>query len=138
MITKNTIFLFKNSLLGFLLFMFSSLSAQQNQLISGNITDVNNIPIAGVNILEKSNSRNGVVSDFDGNFAINIKPNSILTFSYVGYETQVIKITTETILKIILQEDLSSLDEITIVAYGKQKKSSVIAAWSYIKIHTKK
>lgn len=83
--------------------------------------DINNIPIPGVNILEESNPRNGTVSDFDGNFAISITPNSTLTFSYVGYETQSVKITTETTLKIILQEDLSSLDEITIVAYGKQK-----------------
>ena len=128
MITKNTITFFKNSLLGFLLLTLFNLSAQQKQLISGNIRDVNNIPIPGVNILEESNPRNGTVSDFDGNFAISITPNSTLTFSYVGYETQSVKITTETTLKIILQEDLSSLDEITIVAYGKQKKSSVIAA----------
>ena len=128
MITKNTITFFKNSLLGFLLLTLFNLSAQQKQLISGNIRDVNNIPIPGVNILEESNPRNGTVSDFDGNFAISITPSSTLTFSYVGYETQSVKITTETTLKIILQEDLSSLDEITIVAYGKQKKSSVIAA----------
>jgi len=121
MITKNTITFFKNSLLGFLLLTLFNLSAQQKQLISGNIMDINNIPIPGVNILEESNPRNGTVSDFDGNFAISITPNSTLTFSYVGYETQSVKITTETTLKIILQEDLSSLDEITIVAYGKQK-----------------
>ena len=128
MITKNTITFFKNSLLGFLLLTLFNLSAQQKQLISGNIRDINNIPIPGVNILEESNPRNGTVSDFDGNFTISITPNSTLTFSYVGYETQVVKITTKTTLKIILLEDLSSLDEITIVAYGKQKKSSVIAA----------
>ena len=128
MITENTIPFFKNSFLGFLLLTLFNVSAQQNQLISWNIIDINNTPIAGVNILEQSNSRNGAVSDFDGNFAISITPNSTLTFSYVGYETQSVKITTETTLKIILQQDLSSLDEITRVAYGKQKKSSVIAA----------
>ena len=84
--------------------------------------------IPGVNILEESNPSNGAVSDFDGNFSINIKPNSLLTFSYVGYETQVINVSTDTNLKIILKEDLSALEEVTVVAYGKQKKSSVIAA----------
>ena len=102
MITKNTILFFKNSFLGFLLLTLFNLSAQQNQLISGNISDVNSNPIPGVNILEQSNPRNGTVSDFDGNFTISIAPNSTLTFSYVGYETQVVKITTKTTLKIIL------------------------------------
>ncbi|MGY8925580.1 MAG: carboxypeptidase-like regulatory domain-containing protein, partial [Flavobacteriales bacterium] len=85
MITKNTILFFKNSFLGFLLLTLFNLSAQQNQLISGNISDVNSNPIPGVNILEQSNPRNGTVSDFDGNFTISIAPNSTLTFSYVGY-----------------------------------------------------
>jgi len=91
----------------FFLFVFVSLLAQQNQRVSGNVSDVNSTPIPGVNILEESNPSNGAVSDFDGNFSINIKPNSILTFSYVGYETQVINVSTETNLKIILKEDLS-------------------------------
>ena len=110
------------------LFVFVSLLAQQKQRVSGNVSDVNSTPIPGVNILEESNPSNGAVSDFDGNFSINIKPNSLLTFSYVGYETQVINVSTDTNLKIILKEDLSALEEVTVVAYGKQKKSSVIAA----------
>jgi hypothetical protein len=63
MITKNTITFFKNSLLGFFLLTLFNLSAQQKQLISGNIRDINNIPIPGVNILEESNPRNGTVSN---------------------------------------------------------------------------
>ena len=128
MISQSLLYFTKKHITFIFLFVFVSLFAQQNRLISGNIIDVNNIPIAGVNILDESNSRNGAISDFDGNFSILVTPNSTLTFSYVGYETQVVKITTETILKIILQEDLSSLEEVTVVAYGKQKKSSVIAA----------
>ena len=128
MITKSAIILLKKLFIGAFLFMISSITAQQNQLITGNVSDVNNTPIPGVNILEKTNPKNGVFSDFDGNFSINVKSNSVLIFSYVGYETQEIVINTKTNLNIILKENLYSLDEVTLVAYGKQKKSSVIAA----------
>ena len=128
MISRSVKPFFEKSILVFFLFTFLSLSAQQSKLIMGTVSDIVNTPIPGVNILEQSNPRNGTVSDFDGNFSISIKPNTILTFSYVGYETQVVTVTTETRLKIILKEDLSALEEVTVVAYGKQKKSSVIAA----------
>ena len=128
MISSITVLFSKNSFMGFFFFIFLGVSAQQQKIISGTVSDNSNTPIPGVNIIEESNPRNGVVSDFDGDFSIAINPGSRLSFSYVGYESQVVNITTETNLKIILQEDLSALDEVTVVAYGKQKKSSVIAA----------
>ena len=118
----------KNLFISIFLFIVSNITAQQNLLITGNITDINNISITGVNISEKTNPTNGVISDFDGNFSINVKPNSVLIFSFIGYETKEILIKNKTNLNIILKEDLYSLDEVTLVAYGKQKKSSVIAA----------
>ena len=121
MMIKTAIILLKNTFIGVFLFIVSSITAQQNQLITGNVSDVNNTPIPGVNISEKINPLNGVISDFDGNFSINVKPNSVLIFSYIGYETQEIIIKTKTNLNIILKEDLFSLDEVTLVAYGKQK-----------------
>ena len=118
----------KNLFISIFLFIVSNITAQQNLLITGNVTDINNISITGVNISEKTNPKNGVISDFDGNFSINVKSNSVLIFSFIGYETQEILIKNKTNLNIILKEDLYSLDEVTLVAYGKQKKSSVIAA----------
>jgi len=118
----------KRNILFFLLIVSFSLSAQKNKLVNGNITDTNNQPIPGVNIQDQSNPNIGTVSDFDGNFSISIKPNTTLIFSYVGFETQTVTITIENNLNIQLKEDLSALEEVTLVAYGKQKKASVIAA----------
>lgn len=70
MISQSLLYFTKKHITFIFLFVFVSLFAQQNRLISGNIIDVNNIPIAGVNILDESNSRNGAISDFDGNFSI--------------------------------------------------------------------
>ena len=130
---NNIIFTFfkKFSINSFLLCVFF-VNAQQKNIISGNIRDINNIPIPGVNISEDADPKNGSVSDFDGNFTIAVTINSKITFSYVGYESQTVNILSNNSLKIIMKEDLSSLDEVTIVAYGQQKKSSVIARFNHL------
>ena len=83
---------FKRTITSLLLFSFMFVHSQQKNIISGNIRDINNIPIPGVNILEDANPKNGSVSDFDGNFSIAVNINSKITFSYVGYESQTVKI----------------------------------------------
>ena len=82
----------------------------------------------GVNILEDAKTYNGAVTDFDGNFIIKASSSAKLIISYVGFITQEIQLNGQTNLAIIMEEDLFGLDEVTVVAYGEQKKQSVIAA----------
>ena len=110
----------KTSLLIF--FWFSNGLVGQNEIITGTIIDKNGAPIPGVNIIEDTDSYNGAVTDFDGNFIIKAKQNSTLIISYVGFITQEIKLDGITNLKITLEEDLFGLEEVTVVAYGEQKK----------------
>ncbi len=100
----------------------------QNLIITGTISDKTGSPIPGVNIVEDSSVYNGAVTDFDGNFIIKANPNSTLIISYVGFITQEIKLNGQSNLNITLEEDLFGLEEVTVVAYGEQKKESVIAA----------
>ena len=100
----------------------------QNTTVKGVILDEENNPIIGANILEIDNAKNGTISDFDGKFEISINFNAYIEVSYVGFKSQTLKIKDDKDLKIILTSDFQNLDEVTIVAYGKQKKSSVIAA----------
>ena len=111
-----------------LFFGFSNGIFAQSEIITGTIIDKNGNPIPGVNIIEDSDSYNGAVTDFDGNFVIKAKSNSTLIISYVGFITQEIKVNGNTNLNITLEEDLFGLEEVTVVAYGEQKKESVIAA----------
>ena len=111
-----------------LFFGFSNGIFAQSEIITGTIIDKNGDPIPGVNIIEDSDSYNGAVTDFDGNFVIKAKSNSTLIISYVGFITQEIKLNGNTNLNITLEEDLFGLEEVTVVAYGEQKKESVIAA----------
>lgn len=113
------------------LFLFASLllcSIQvllaQSQSVSGNIVDAENgMPLPGVNVVEKGTS-NGVSSDFDGNFTIEIDEGSILQFSMLGYITQEIEPEGSEI-QIELAPDTEALDEVVVTALGikREKKS---------------
>ena len=76
---------------------------------------------------------NGVTTDFDGNYLLNVKKeDAILVFSYLGFETQKISLANQSVVNVILKEDLNSLEEVQVVAFSKQKKSSVIGSVSTI------
>ena len=109
-------------------FIFVSNLVGQEKIISGVVNDSYGNPIPGVNILQETQKNNGAVTDFDGNFSIVISDESSLIFSYVGFITKKVKTINQDNLQVILEEDLMGLDEVTVVAYGTQKKASVIAA----------
>ena len=100
----------------------------QKLMVNGIVLDNENVPVVGANIIEKNSTTNGTISDFDGKFSISTNIGSSLEVSYVGFKTELITIKNDRFLKITLVENLNTLDEVTIVAYGQQKKSSVIAA----------
>tara|TARA_B100001059_G_scaffold178527_1_gene179170 strand:+ start:428 stop:3559 length:3132 start_codon:yes stop_codon:yes gene_type:complete len=116
----------------FLLFVSFWHLSSQNFLVEGTVEDNEGFPVMGANIIEQQNPLNGAVTDFDGVFKINVSENSALEISYVGYVTKTVQVNGNNIIKVVIEEDIKSLDEVTLVAYGKQKKSSVVAAVSTI------
>ena len=84
-------------------------------------------PIIGANVTIKGQSI-GTITDIDGRFIINAPANAILRITYIGYIPQEIKVENKRELKIILQEDTETLDEVVVVGYGVQKKSDVTGA----------
>ncbi len=94
---------------------------QQRKRITGTVTTDIGDPIIGVNVIEKGTS-NGVITDIDGNFAMEVAPGATLQFSYVGYNTHEVKIGNQTTLKIQLVEDTQNLNEVVVVGYGVQRK----------------
>lgn len=81
----------------------------------------------GANVLEKGTT-NGVITDIDGNFVLNVSSGATLEISYIGYVTQTIKVTNQTSLHIVLKEDSETLDEVVVVGYGTMKKSDLSGA----------
>ncbi len=114
--------------------MFAALGlptwAQQLFKVSGHVVDITGEPMIGVTIKEKGSSR-GVVTDLEGNFSIQVSRGSTIQVSYVGYSTMDIKATPK--MKIVLKEDSKILDDVVVVGYGIQKKSSVTGAISQVK-----
>lgn len=107
--------------------MFTSLYSVygQSEQITGTVLDAQGVPIPGVNIVQKGTS-NGVVTDFDGNFTIQLATGQdTLVFTYIGYQTKEIKVDNQTTLNITLQEDTQALDEVVVVGYGTTTKSDL-------------
>ncbi len=104
----------------------------QAQTIKGTVVDAKGESIIGATVLEKGTS-NGTITNFDGEFSITVSSdNATLTVSYVGYESQEIKLAARTSLKIVLREDAQTLDELVVVGYGVQKRSSVTGSVSSV------
>ena len=128
----------KKSIFNLFIVLIAFCTGIQAQSISGSITDSeDNQPLAGVNIIVEGES-NGAVSDFDGNFTIsNFESGSVLVFSYVGYKTFNLKVSSQEILdfqniKVSMDKDLSQLDEVIVIGYGSQKLSDISGAVSTV------
>ena len=105
--------------------------AQQPIAVSGHVTDNTGEPFIGVSILEKGTS-NGVITDINGEYRINVKSGAVLVFSYIGFTTQEVKVTGST-LNVTLKEDTQIIDEVVVIGYGVQKKSNVTGSISSVK-----
>jgi TonB-linked SusC/RagA family outer membrane protein len=96
-------------------------SVQQTKQASGHVTDSQG-PLIGATVMEKGTT-NGTVTDFDGNFTLNVKPGATLVVSYVGYESQEVKAGTN--LHITLKEDGHVVNEVVVIGYGTQRREAV-------------
>ncbi|HYX08280.1 MAG TPA: carboxypeptidase-like regulatory domain-containing protein, partial [Bacteroidales bacterium] len=101
---------------------------QQQNTVTGQVTDQNNEPIPGVTVLEKG-TQNGVTTDLKGNYSINVAgEESVLVFSFVGMETQEIPVGNQTQINVVMNETFANLDEVVVVGYGVQKKKLTTGA----------
>lgn len=87
-------------------------------------------PLIGVTV--QANKTNGTVTDLDGKFSIKAKPDDVLTFSYIGYTTQQVKINGRKYLEVNLSADDLTLNDVVVVGYGSQKKVNLTGSVSSI------
>ena len=105
---------------------------QQDQTVTGIISDSEGVPLAGASILEKGTS-NGTQSDFDGNFTLDLTDgNAVLVASYVGFATEEIPVNGQSTINITLQESAEGLEEVVVIGYGTVKKSDLTGSVSSI------
>lgn len=101
-------------------------------VVKGRVIDATGAPIIGATIKEASTS-NGTITDFDGNFSLNVAEGATIEISYIGYKTQTLKITGNKDLVITLAEDTEVLDEIVVVGYGVARKKDLTGSVGLVK-----
>jgi hypothetical protein len=123
----------KTKLILMVVLMFNmALFAQNSVSLKGTVvSETDYIPILGVNVIVLNTSK-GTTTDFDGNYQIEVKKGDVLQFSYIGFVAQTRVIDNQTTLNISLAEDLAQLDEVVVVGYGTQKKSTVTGSISKV------
>lgn len=102
-------------------------------VVKGKVIDENNEPFAGVAIVAKK-ATNGVITGTDGSFEISVFEDDVLEISFLGYKTQNVNVDGRKEILVTLMPQTSELDQVTVVAYGKQRKESVIGAISSMKV----
>ena len=98
-------------------------AVQQTKKVTGRVSDSMGTLI-GATIMEKGTT-NGVVTDYDGNFSINVQPGATLVVSYVGYVSQEIKVGNQSNLNIMLEDEGRNLNEVVVIGYGTQRREAV-------------
>jgi len=99
----------------------------QKQKVTGTVTDEAGEPLIGVTVVENG-ANVGAITDIDGKYSLEAPANATLTFSYVGYMTQNVKVAGQSTHNVVLKEDNALLDEVVVVGYGIQRKSDVTGA----------
>ncbi len=121
------------------LFLFAilsfSLGYAQVKTVTGTVSDAGNgEPLPGVTIVVKGTTQ-GTITDFDGNYSIDVEEGKTLTFSFIGYTSQEIQVSNQLNLNISLITDTEQLEEVVVVGYGIQKKREIVG--SIVKVESK-
>ena len=127
--------LFITSVLILLSMVTATLSSAQDKNITGAILDENNAGIAGAFVVVKGETR-GAMTDENGQFSISVSPSDILVASFLGYLDQEIKVGNQTKVTFKLVPTANELEGVVKVAYGTQRKASVIGAISTVDMST--
>ena len=112
-----------------------NLNAVAASKLTGTVTDENGAGMPGVTIAKKGTS-SGANSDVNGKYSIDVNPGDVLVYSFVGYKSQEVKITNQSVLNIQLAVDAKSLEEIVVTGYGNQKKKDFLGSSASIKSAT--
>ena len=110
-----------------------SLTALAQQKVTGKVKDSSGKPVIGASVVVKGNNTMGTITDFDGNFMLDVPTKSVLVISYIGYVTQEVPTAGKKSLEIILKEDTKTLDEVVVIGYGTQRKGDVTSSVASVK-----
>ena len=100
--------------------------------ITGIVSDEEGLPLPGATVLEQGTA-NGVSTDFDGNYSIEVAEDAVLEFSFLGYITQSISVQGQDTIEVQLISDVAQLSEIVVTGYGSQAKRTITTSVASVK-----
>ncbi|MFV0392268.1 MAG: carboxypeptidase-like regulatory domain-containing protein, partial [Paludibacteraceae bacterium] len=115
----------------FMLIMGFSAFAQKIS-ISGVVSDTSGEPVIGASVIEKGTT-NGMMTNIDGRFTLNVEPNGAIVISYVGFKTQEISIAGRSNFNVTIEEDSQLLQEVVAIGYGSQTKKEITGSITSVK-----
>lgn len=124
---KRNLLVFSKVFLFIAIWIISITVIAQDITVRGTVVDEQDNPLPGVTITVVGSTR-GVISDVNGNYSIVVSSTDQLQFSFVGLETQVIRVGSQRTLNVVLKEQADLLDEVTVVAFAQQKKENVVGS----------
>ncbi len=113
--------------------LFSLNVGAQSLTVNGNVTTDDDAGLPGVNVIIKGTSQ-GTITDLNGNYSLDgASSDAVFVFSSIGFVTQEVAVGNQTVINIVLVEDITALDEIVVIGYGTQKKSDLTGAVGQVK-----
>lgn len=104
---------------------------QSKKKITGKVTDQNGEPVIGASVVEKGTT-NGIMTDMDGLFTLEVENSAVLQISYIGYRTKEMSVAGKNNIQVQLIEDMQALDEVVVVGFGTQKKVNLTGSVSMV------
>ena len=103
----------------------------KKQRVTGTVLDNNGEPVIGATVMEKG-TKNGTITDMEGNFVLETAPGAELDISYIGYKSQTIKASATGATSVSLSEDSNLLDDVVVVGYGTQRKKLITGSTIHV------
>lgn len=100
--------------------------------IKGNVSDLSGEPVVGAYVKETTSATNGVTTDLDGNFTLDVPSDASLEITFMGFQTQIVQVNGKTELNVSLAEDSELLDEVIVIGYGSMRRKDLTGATSIV------
>ena len=105
--------------------------AQDRITVTGTVLDETDAPMIGAGVQELG-TNNGVVTDIDGHFSIEVPATATLAFNYISYKTQEIRVNGKAVINVTMEPDNTILDEVVVVGYNTVKRSDLTGSVSSV------
>jgi len=111
-------------ILSFILSLLTLSVSAQNRNVSGSVKDTSGEPMIGVNV-KVMGTTVGTITDFDGNYTIQVPANAQLQFSFIGYVSQVVAVGNKSVVNVVLKEDATDLEEVVVIGYQTVRRKDL-------------